>query len=97
MHNLDTSEPADNWYNYNGELISGIDNIIQQFFASLLDRNDNLPTYSTLIAHISTKNGGLGIINASLRAAPQTSRYTRFCHKQRPTAHKTPPINTRPL
>jgi hypothetical protein len=59
MHNLDTSEPAGNWYNYNGELISGIDNIIQQFFASLLDRNDNLPTYSTLIAHLSTKNGGL--------------------------------------
>ncbi len=70
MHNLDISEPAHDWYNYNGSLVNGIDRITQHFFANLLPQEEDLPTYATLIAHLSTKSGGLGIINASLRAAP---------------------------
>jgi hypothetical protein len=70
MHNLDISEPAHDWYNYNGSLVSGIDTITKQFFNALLHQEEDLPTYATLIAHLSTKSGGLGIINASLRAAP---------------------------
>jgi hypothetical protein len=70
MHNLNTQDNANNWYNYNGELVQGIDTLIQQFFHSLLGRNEDLPTYATLIAHLNTNKGGLGILNASLRAAP---------------------------
>ena len=70
MHNFDTNESPDSWYNYNGNLIQGIDTIIQQFFQILLVRTEYLPISSTLITHLSTKNGGLGIINASLQAIP---------------------------
>ncbi len=70
MHNLDTSEPAHKWYNYNGSLVNGIDQLTNQFFAAILQQENNLPTYATLITHLSTKSRGLGIINASLRAAP---------------------------
>jgi hypothetical protein len=70
MHNLDISEPAHDWYNYNGSLVSGIDTITKQFFNALLHQEEDWPTYATLITHLSTKSRGLGILNASLRAAP---------------------------
>ncbi len=66
MHNLDISEPAHDWYNYNGSLVNGIDRITQHFFANLLHQEEDLPTYATLIAHLSTKSGGLGIINTMM-------------------------------
>ena len=72
MHNHTPEFENDQWYNWNGYLTEGIDNIIKTFFKHLLDIpiTDEIPTYSTLIAHLNINKGGLGILNASTRAAP---------------------------
>lgn len=72
MHNHTTEFDNEQWYNWNGHLTRGIDSITQDFFAQLLNMQDTdeLPTYSTLLTHLNINRGGLGIINASNRAAP---------------------------
>jgi len=70
MHNLPSNFDNENWHNWNGPLTRGINSIIGRFLKTILDHDDDLPTYSTLIAHLNTNKGGLGILNASLKAAP---------------------------
>ena len=72
MHNHTPDFDNAQWYNWNGYLTQGIDNIIHSFFKHLLDipSSDNIPTYSTLIAHLNINKSGLGILNASTRAVP---------------------------
>ena len=72
MHNHTPDFDNSQWYNWNGHLTQGIDNIIQSFFHLLLDipSSEEIPTYSTLISHLNVNKGGLGIINPSTRAVP---------------------------
>ena len=74
MHNYPTDNDSDfkQWYNWTGPLTSGIDNITSTFFRALLELapNEQLPPLSNLISRLNVNKGGLGIINPSLRAAP---------------------------
>ena len=71
MHNLpdDFLDGDTNWWNWNGPLTAQLDAIISSFLATLLGRED-IPTYALLISQISVGMGGLGLLNASHRAAP---------------------------
>jgi hypothetical protein len=70
MHHHTPDFDNTQWYNWNGHLTQGIDNMIRSFFHKLLDipPSEEIPTYSTLIAHLNINKGGLGIINPSTRA-----------------------------
>ena len=74
MHNYPTDNDSnfEQWYNWVGPLTTGIDNITTAFFQQLLDlpSNETLQPIPTLISRLNINKGGLGIINPSLRAAP---------------------------
>ena len=74
MHNYPTNNSSDfeQWYNWAGPLTTGIDTITSRFFQELLGlpANETLPEIPTLISRLNVNKGGLGIINPSLRAAP---------------------------
>jgi hypothetical protein len=72
MHSYPINDTDNPWYNWDGNLSFGIDSLLHCFLRTTLniDHKDYLPTYSILIAHINTNKGGLGMLNASLRAAP---------------------------
>ncbi len=72
MHSYPTNDANNPWYNWEGNLSFGIDNLLHSFLRATLDieTEEHLPTYSVLIAHINTNKGCLGMINASLQAAP---------------------------
>jgi hypothetical protein len=70
MHNLPQTFDNKNWHKWNGQLTQGIDSIINKFPTDILQQDGELPTYSMLIAHLNTSRGGLGLLNASNKAAP---------------------------
>jgi hypothetical protein len=73
MHNYPLDiDNNDNWFNWNGDLTSGIDGLIDRFLRTILNIDDNtpIPNYAILIAHLNTNKGGLGFLNASIRAVP---------------------------
>ena len=74
MHHYPTDDPScfENWYNWSGELTSEIDSITTSFLKQLLNlpTEEPLPHISKLICHLNINKGGLGILNPSLRAAP---------------------------
>ena len=74
MHHYPTDNESnfEQWYNWMGPLTSGIDDITSTFFQQLLNlpQNEPLPPLATLITRLNVNKGGLGIINPSLRAAP---------------------------
>ena len=82
MHNYPTIYTLNNnWFNWAGDLTFGIDRLIDRFLHSILDISDDeyIPTYSILIAHLNTSKGGLGFLNASIRAAPDFVLNTMLC------------------
>ncbi len=52
MQNINTTESVHNRYNWNRDLISGTDNIIQEFFKTLLQWEENQPNYVTTSVQI---------------------------------------------
>ena len=74
MHNYPTENEDDygRWFNWAGPLTSGIDDITSMFFTNLLQlpQSTQLPQLAILISRLNVNAGGLGIINPSLRAAP---------------------------
>ncbi len=77
MHNfpLITTEAAKDWYNWNGPVPAGCDTIINDFLKTILDfkLDDNIPNLACLITSLNTNRGGLGFLNASLRAVPDST------------------------
>jgi len=85
MHNYPTIyTPNENWFNWTGDLTFGIDRLIDKFLRTILDIDDDeyIPTYSLLIAHLNTNKGGLGFLNASIRAAPDFVLNTMLCKRR---------------
>jgi hypothetical protein len=70
MHNLPQTFDNENWHNWNGPLTQGIDSIVNKFLTDILQPYGELPTYSMLIAHLNTNQGGLGLLKASHKATP---------------------------
>ncbi len=72
MHSYPITNTDNPWYNWEGNLSFGINSLLHSFLRSTLGMNNNdyLPTYAILIAHINTNKGGLRMLNASIRAAP---------------------------
>jgi hypothetical protein len=82
MHKLPLEYDNDNWHNWNGPLTSGIGSTIHSFLQTSLETTLDLPTYSKLIAHLNTNQGGLGLLNASHRAAPDFVINMMTCKRQ---------------
>ena len=84
MHNHTAEFDNEQWYNWNGHLTEGIDSITNEFMTELvgLPPTYELPTYSTLISHLNINRGGLGLLNASTRAAPDFVINMMTCRKR---------------
>jgi hypothetical protein len=82
--------PTDNtshfaeWYNWAGVLTSELESITTMFFKGLLDLSptEPLPHISKLICHLNINKGGLGILNPSLRAAPDYVLNMMICKRR---------------
>ena len=92
---------GENWLSWGGPLVEGIDSIIHDFLATITSQQQ-LPSHAIIIANISVGLGGLGILNASHRAAPDfvftmtsAMRYANegfVFNKDIPTLHLHPSI-----
>jgi hypothetical protein len=82
MHNLPQTFNNENWYNWNGPLTQGIDSIVNKFLTDILQPEGKLPTYSMLIAHLNTNQGGLGLLNASHKATPNFVTSMMTCQQR---------------
>ena len=69
MHRLPMDFQAEGWQQWNGPLTSEIDKLVRQFLATIAGR-ETIPEYAALIAQLSVAHGGLGILYAGQRAAP---------------------------
>ena len=69
MHHQSLHSLPHSWHGWNGPLSKSIDSIIHNFLATLTSQQQ-LPSHAIIIANISVGLGGLGILNASHRAAP---------------------------
>jgi hypothetical protein len=74
----------DGWNDWNGPLAAGIHEMVDEFLATITQRN-TIPLDSRLIAYISIAQGGLGLMDASARAIPDfvltMSRAARYAAK----------------
>ena len=86
MHYYPTNDPAyfENWYNWTGDLTSEINSITTSFLQLLLNllTEEPLPHISKLICHLNINKGGLGILNPSLRAAPDFVLNMMICKRR---------------
>ena len=72
LHNHSNEFLNEEWYNWNGHLTNGYDQIVNNFLRTLLNMQEDepLPMYASLITHLNINKGGLGILHASTRAIP---------------------------
>jgi hypothetical protein len=85
MHNYPTIYTSnETWFNWTGDLTFGIDGLIDRFLRNILDidEDDYIPTYSILITHLNINKGGLGFLNASMRAAADFVLNTMLCKRR---------------
>ena len=86
MHHYPTDDSSHyaQWYNWAGHLTSEMDSITTSFFQDLLDLppTEPLPHTSKLICHLNVNKGGLGILQPSLRAAPDYVLNMMICKRR---------------
>ncbi len=87
MHNYPTSESSTShhqWTNWYGPLPHGVESMTTKFLSNLLELTptEQLPQLAILISQLKVNRGGLGFLNASLKAAPNFVLNMMLCHRR---------------
>ncbi len=87
MHNYPTSASSNThhqWTNWYGPLPQGIESLTTKFLRDILDvtPTEQLPQLAILISQLNVNRGGLGFLNASLKAAPDFVLNMMLCHRR---------------
>ena len=69
LYHYDTATPPHDWTNWNGPLTAATNHIIARFISDIIGV-PTLPHHALLIAQLSLKAGGLGILDPRTRAIP---------------------------
>ena len=102
MHNMPLDYNVNEWEDWYGPLMEGVDNLTKSFLATMLDEDDSsIPDHTMMILQLSNKMGGLGMLNPSHQAVPNftitMAKAARSASDGFRIAHNTEPIRVHPL